>query len=191
MLLLEIIGALAGILSVFLLSRQNILGWPTGLVYILLAMILFFNARLYGELIAHIFFFVLSLYGWKKWKPGSSNDQESLLPTFLNLTQRSWLFGLIAISAVLTGYLFALYTNNALPFVDSLVMTLSFAGMWLSANKKMENWMIWMLVNTLSIAIYLSQGLYVYAVLYCIFLVQAVNGFTTWNQSLRSAHGIR
>lgn len=180
---IEIIGAVTGVASVWLLTRQNALGWPLGLVYIVISMFLFFKARLYGEFVAHIVFFILSVYGWLNWSRRGSGAATSLLPQFLSSRERIVYLIIAATLAGGTGFIFQKFTNNALPYLDSLVMSLSFVAMWLSAHKKIENWVLWILVNLISVGIYLSLGLYVYALLYCLFLAQAFNGFFTWKPS--------
>jgi nicotinamide mononucleotide transporter len=181
---IEFIGTITGVLSVWLLARQNWLGWPLGLIYIVLSMVLFFSMRLYGEFLAHVVFLVLSVYGWHQWRAGESGASP-LAPQFASTRERLW-YGLFMLGAwALCGFLFARLTDNVLPYVDSLIMTMSFVGMWLSAIKKIENWILWLFVNAISIGVYFHQSLYVYALLYVLFFALAVLGFSSWKRSIK------
>ncbi|MDA0713158.1 MAG: nicotinamide riboside transporter PnuC [bacterium] len=177
----EIIGSSAGVLYVWLMSKQNVWCWPVGIIYILMSYIVFFNAHLYAELFSHTVFLILTFYGWYIWikkkkatplQVSSLNQKSMLILLFINIFF-SFTFG------------FTLYkfTNNAMPFVDGPVAILSFTGMWLSGHKKIENWSIWMVVNLVSICLYIQQGLYLYVVLYVVFFFMAINGHFSWQRS--------
>lgn len=163
------------------MSRQNVWGWPVGIIYILTSYIVFFNAHLYAELFSHTVFLILTFYGWHNWIKTKKVTQLQVS----TLNQKS-IFILLIINIFFSfafGLVLYTFTNNAMPFIDGPVAILSFTGMWLSAHKKIENWSIWVLVNLVSIGLYIQQGLYLYVLLYILFFFMAINGHLAWQRS--------
>lgn len=179
----EIIGALSGLINVWLTTRENIWCWPMGILYILASYKVFFAAQLYAELLSHTVYLVLTLYGWYLWSSGSQktgplhisklSSQQILFLSIINI-----IFGL------LLGYLFANFTNNPYPYLDAMLAILSFTGTWLSAKKKIENWALWGVINFLSIGMYYSRGIYLYAGLYLLYFVLAIYGHHLWKRKI-------
>ena len=191
---LELLGLVFGLLAVFFLIKENILTWPSGIIYVLISFVIFWQQRLYGDLILHVFFLVLNIYGWYYWTAGKSRDEEGLP---VSTTSGRLMIKVIVISVVGTavfGYFLAnihlIWTDldkAALPFWDSTTSILSVTGMWLTARKKIENWYFWIIVDILATAIYVYKGIYFYATLYGIYIIMAVAGYIAWKKSMDSS----
>jgi nicotinamide mononucleotide transporter len=178
---IEVIGSSAGIIYVWLMIRQSIWCWPASLVYIGASYIVFFNARLYAELASHTVFLILTLYGWYMWD--AKKKQEAFPVTSLKADEIGVLILVNLTLGLIFGALLAKYTDNPLPYIDSIVAMMSFTGMWLSANKKIENWPLWMFVNLISIGMYFRQHLYLYVALYMLFFAMAFSGYFSWRRA--------
>jgi nicotinamide mononucleotide transporter len=181
----EIIGAVLGLVSVWLTVRQNIWCWPTGLVMVALYVVVFFQTKLYADTGLQVIFFVLQVYGWYEWLHGGKNRSK------LEVTQMTWQLGIVLLviacgATVLLGYFLAAKTDAALPYWDSTATVLSLIAQWMLARKLIENWYLWITVDVLSIGMYTSKQLYLTAVLYVAFLVLAALGWVEWRKSLRS-----
>lgn len=177
----EIVGSCAGIIYVWFMIRQSIWCWPASLVYIGASYLVFFNARLYAELASHTVFLILTLYGWYVWN--AKKKQKTFPVTGLKADVISVLVLLNLALGLIFGALLEKYTDNPLPYVDSIIAMMSFTGMWLSANKKIENWPLWMVVNLISIGMYFRQHLYIYAALYVLFFAMAFLGYFSWRRT--------
>lgn len=180
----EPIGTVLGLVVVWFLIRQNVWAWPLGVAYVFVSITVLYEARLYANLLLHLVAFLpMNLYGWYYWLLGTEQKEE--LP--VTRASRSVLATLavlcLAVAAAL-GAWFATQTDAAYPFWDNGVFAMSLAAMWLTARKKIENWMIWFVVNVISVALYSLQGLGGYATLYAIYIGMAVWGYMTWRRSM-------
>jgi nicotinamide mononucleotide transporter len=181
----EIIGAALGLISVRLTVRQNIWCWPTGLAMVALYAVVFFQAKLYADAGLQVVYIVLQIYGWYEWLHGGK-DHSKLTVTRITL-RLGLLLGVIAVVATgLMGYGLATRTDAALPYWDSAATALSLVAQWMLARKLIENWLIWIAVDVLSIGIYIVKGLYPTTVLYAAFLVLAALGWIEWRKTLRN-----
>ncbi|HKQ07736.1 MAG TPA: nicotinamide riboside transporter PnuC [Blastocatellia bacterium] len=181
----EIIATMLGLISVWLTVRQNILCWPTGLVMVGLYAVIFFRARLYADAGLQVVYIALQIYGWYEWLRGGK-DHRKLTVTRITL-RLGLLLGVIAVAATaLMGYGLATRTDAALPYWDSAATALSLVAQWMLARKLIENWLVWIAVDVLSIGIYTVKGLYPTTVLYAAFLVLAALGWNEWRKTLRN-----
>ena len=193
----EPIGTVLGLVVVWFLVRQNVLAWPLGVAYVFVSITVLYEARLYANLLLHLVAFLpMNLYGWYYWLFGTEQREE------LPVTHADWT--VLAILAVMcAGVAVGLGTwvsqfvtwlsqlvgwfdpeDAAYPYWDSGVFAMSLAAMWLTARKKIENWMLWFVVNVISVALYSLQGLGGYATLYAIYIGMAVWGYVTWRRSM-------
>lgn len=181
----EPIGSLLGLVIVWCFIRQNVWAWPLGIAYVVVSISVLVEARLYANLALHVFAFLpMNVYGWYYWLFGKRQDQDQL-----PVTRSSWrlLISLIAIclagTAVL-GTIFAFATNAALPYWDNGLLVGSIVTMWMTARKKIENWIFWFVIDVISTGVYWAQGLPLYATLYLVYLGMAVVGWLSWRRSL-------
>jgi nicotinamide mononucleotide transporter len=187
----EATGLVSGLLCVLLLIRQNIWNWPIGLLYAFVSVVVFYRARLYAELPLQMFYIVMNGYGWYYWafaRRRIAAVQSAPLPV-TNITPQMAviLLMIVILATAATGWLFANRTNAALPYWDSAATTMSFAAMWMTARKQIENWYVWLVVDVLETGIYLIKGIELYAVLYCVYIGMAVAGWWAWRSSQRQA----
>lgn len=179
---IEAFAALFGIISVYLGTRQNVWIWPTGIVNVALYIIVFFEARLFAAMGLQVVFLLLSVYGWYAWLRGGSRH------TALRVTRATPRLGLALLVINVAAWL-ALATildrdtQATLPWLDSLLATTSLIAQWLMTRKLLESWLVWIAVDLVYVPMYFSQGLYVMAALYLIFLVLAVLGYRDWRSS--------
>jgi nicotinamide mononucleotide transporter len=180
----EIVGAVFSLLSVWYSTRQNVLVWPTGMVGVAAYAVVFFEARLYADMLLQLFYFAVSVRGWYLWLHGG--DHHDRLPV-TRLTQRQLLLLLpLAAAGILgLGFAFATWTNADLPWLDATASGLSVGGQLLLMRKKLQTWHVWILVNILSVGIYLYKALYLTTGLYFVFLVLAIIGLVQWQKALR------
>ena len=181
----ELIGFIAGAGCVWLAARQNALNFPLALINALTFGLLFVDKKLYGDAGLQAMFFALNVYGWWHWWRGDGEDHA--LPVS-RLSKRGWLFAGIAIAVCVPLLRQALIAiSGAAPFLDALITTLSAIAQVLLNRKVLENWWLWILIDLISIPLYLSKQLYLTALLYTVFLLMCLGALRAWRGSLRAA----
>jgi nicotinamide mononucleotide transporter len=184
---LEFLGLVFGLLCVWFLIRQNILTWPAGIIYVLISFVIFIQAKLYADFILHIFFLVLNIYGWYYWTSPKIASNDPVPVTHAPLRQMTMLLLVSGAGTYLAGKLLVEFTDASLPYWDSTTSVLSITAMWLTAKKKIENWVIWLVVDLLATGIYYYKGLYFYCILYLVYIGMAVAGYLSWRKSMNLA----
>ena len=180
----EIIGTVTGVAGVWLAARENIWTWPMGMLSTLMLIYVCYDARLYADVGLNIFYFITSGYGWYAWLHADPQNTREALPIARTQPQQ-WL-SLVAFSLIFTGalgYFLTHFTNADLSYTDSATTGVSLAGYWMMARKKLENWLVWLLVDSVYVGIYLYKELYLLAGLYFVFLILATDGYLKWRRA--------
>jgi nicotinamide mononucleotide transporter len=180
----ELFGLVFGILAVWLLIKENIWTWPVGIAYIIASLYIFYESRLYADFALHLFFFVMSLYGWYYWLKGGDRSEPDLPVTHENTTLLAALLGLCFLMIFISGSWFAANTDADLPYWDNTTSFLSLLAMWLQSRKKIESWILWFVIDVLAVGIYFVKGISFYSLLYLIYLGMAIMGYTAWRKSM-------
>jgi nicotinamide mononucleotide transporter len=183
--IIEWIAVLTGLACVWLTVVRNIWCWPTGLVSVALYVFVFFDARLYSDMGLQVVYIFMQVYGWWFWLRGGKDRGEAPVVRLSPPGMALWA-GAVVAGTVLLGTLMSAFTNAALPYWDAAATAMSLAAQWLLARKVIENWILWIAVDVLSVGIYLAKGLYPTTGLYCVFLVLATMGLIAWTRTLRA-----
>jgi nicotinamide mononucleotide transporter len=182
---LELIAFLTGITGIWLTMRQNVWCFPVGLINVSLSMVIFFEQHLYADAIQQIMYITLLIYGWYNWKrKGTMNARLGV--SRLSLKEIAVYCLLILLSTLLLGGLLITLTAAIFPWADSLATSAAFVAQYLVARKKIENWLLWMGVNLVYIAIYYHKDLQLYVILFIAYLILSLFGFYQWNKELKS-----
>lgn len=210
--ILEFVAAFFGVLSVFYAKNENIWVFPTGIISTGLYVYLLSQWDLYGDLIINVYYTLMSVYGWYMWstvvKPEAA---EATAVSRSNVTDQLRASGIFLFTAIFVIVVYRYYnvmpndlnftdsvryavrkmTSGSLedfrditPFLDTFTTGIFFAAMWLMANKKLENWTLWIIGNTVSIPLYFVKGYGFTGLQYAIFLILAFQGYRAWKQSL-------
>ncbi len=180
---LELVAAISGFACVYLTVKENIWCWPVGLLQVFLYIFIFYEARLYSDVILQIIFVILQFYGWYYWLHGGSCRQEAPV----TLLSRAWLIAAIFVATSGTGmlgYLMASRTDASFPYADAFITACSLTAQWLLSRRKLESWYFWIAVDLVAIYVYAAKNLHLTAVLYVFFLIMAFAGAYRWKQSL-------
>lgn len=181
----EIIGTILGVVGVGLMIRQNVWGWPVGLVQVTISAWVFWQAKLYSDMLLQGFFFAIQAYGWWHWRQGDGRTRAALPVTRLRLRAiAGW--GAVGLGATaLWGEFMRRTTDAALPHWDAFILWFSVIAQWLQARKRLENWAGWMIVNCVAVGVYWAKDLRLFAGLYLVFFGMAVAGHLAWRRTLR------
>lgn len=186
----ELLGTLFNLWSVWLVARTNILTWPVGIVGVLLFLVLFYQIRLYADTLEQVYYLGACAYGWWSWARGRSAGTAGTL-SLRNSSQRAIIssagitLGLSIVLGYITSrlhvWLPALFPAPAsFPYLDALTTTMSFTATLLMAQRRVECWVYWIIVDVIGIGLYYAKDVRFIAVLYAIFLILATNGLLSW-----------
>ncbi|GGJ40280.1 nicotinamide riboside transporter PnuC [Deinococcus roseus] len=189
--MLELSANISYLISVWLANRNSVHTWWTGIIGVVLFGLLFFQGQLYADVTLQLFYIVTSIYGWWVWARGGKDHQE--LPiTRVSALQLLTCFGLGVLVTLGYGWLLHRFTNASYPFIDSIVMAGSVIAQLMLMNRKLENWLFWIIVDIVAVPLYATKGWYFTSGVYILFLLNAIWGQYTWwqlyrNQSKREA----
>ena len=180
----EIAACVLGLAMVVCNIQQWHWGWPLAVASSLLYFFLFKDSLLYGEAGLQLVFVAISLWGWWQWLRKTDDEQPAI--AIQRLTFRGWLV-VLATSATLWPALALLLqslTDSDVAWWDALPTALSLVGQVLLGRKYLENWLVWTVVNAISVALFAHKGLWLTCVLYALFTALSLWGWRAWRQSL-------
>ena len=180
---IELTAVILALAYLVLAIRQNIWCWFCAAISTALYVYLFARANLYMESLLNVYYFGMAIYGWTVWRSGKTGDE---LPVSVwPLQVHVYAVPIIICCAAVTGFLLAIFTDAAYPYVDSAT---TFAAVWatfLVARKILENWWYWLVIDVVSVFIYWTRGLEATAVLFIVYVVLIPIGLVAWTRSWR------
>lgn len=183
---LEWIATLLGIACVALAAWRSVWTFPAGIVSVALLGVVVFEARLYSDALLQLFFVGANLYGWWNWVRTRADTGEVVVGRLDRRARLLWLSGIV-VAATLWGVAMHRFTDASYPWWDAAIAAASVAAQILMAQRRVENWWLWIAVDLASIPLYLAKGLMLFAFLYLVYLVLAVGGWLAWRRAARCA----
>ncbi|HNR48727.1 MAG TPA: nicotinamide riboside transporter PnuC [Bacteroidia bacterium] len=181
--LLEWIGFVFGIAGIYFGIKEKIIYFPVSLVNVCVSLYIFYHQSLYSDVIQQLVYISLLSYGWMRWLKGKKPDADMPV-TNAGKKMIFALLGGVVVLTILMGTFFHTYTGASVPYWDALATSLCFAAQYMLAEKKIENWLVWIDANIIYIGIYLYKGLPLYAILFFIYLMMAIVGYFKWQNHL-------
>jgi nicotinamide mononucleotide transporter len=175
---LEIAGFVTGALSVWLAVRQNPWNWPFGVANAVCFLMLFWQARLFGDMALQVLFIAICLLGWYRWLFGGAGHSRLRVARISAMGAIAYTCAGILATAALTPYLRSV--GDASPFLDALTTVLSVEAQYLMTRKVIEHWWVWMAADVIYIWLYASRHLYLTSLLYVVFFAMCVVGLREW-----------
>ncbi|MGJ8548153.1 nicotinamide riboside transporter PnuC [Winogradskyella wichelsiae] len=182
--IIEIIAVVFGIASVWYAQKENILVFPTGIISTVLFVYLCYIFTLYGDLTINIYYTLMSIYGWYMWKYSDNGNELAVTKSSMKDWMKAGLIFVVTMIFVICVYLYFNRFDRITDYIDTITTGIFFAGMWLMANKKIENWLLWIIADLISIPLYFVKGLGFTGLQFIIFLILAVQGYNAWKKSL-------
>jgi nicotinamide mononucleotide transporter len=171
-----------------ILAQQNKIGlYPTGIAATTISVFILFEAGLYAESLLNLYYIIMSLYGWWYWI--KKKDQPQVKITYCNA--REWkIIALIVIMGFgFLSFVLKYFTPSTVPFADAWISATAWAGMWLLAKRKIENWILLNISNLFAIPLLFHKQLPLYALLTLFLFIVAIAGFIKWNRIIRKETG--
>lgn len=183
--MLEWLAAGLGVINVTLIVRRSVWNYPFGLAMVSLYFFVFFEARLYSDALLQIFFFVVQLYGWRHWALAKRAAGQVPVALLGGRERLAWAAATAAASLA-WGFAMARFTDAAAPMWDAAIAGMSIAAQILMARRRIENWLLWILVDIIAVWLFWSRGLLWTSGLYALFLMLSVAGLSGWTRALRA-----
>jgi nicotinamide mononucleotide transporter len=183
----EMVAVIFAIAYLLLAVRENILCWLFAFMSTAIYTILFWDVSLLMESALNVYYMAMAVYGWHQWTSGGHNGDEephALAIQLMSGRQHLLVIATIAILTLVSGYLLGEHSSAAWPYVDSFTTWASVITTYLVARKYLQNWLYWIVIDTVSIPLYIDRGLNLTAVLFAAYVVIAVFGYLSWRRHL-------
>lgn len=181
---IEWFGVCFSMIQVLLASRNNSNNYLFGIAGVSLTLYIMIVAKLYAEFTLNLYYLIMSIYGWIYWKYGKQKKEAKISTT---TSQEKWVvLGIVSFTFALFWFFLTQYTDSDVPIWDSLVSAFAWAGMWLMAKRKIENWILLNISNIISIPLLIHKDLYLYALLSLFLFIVAIFGYIKWNKILKN-----
>lgn len=184
LIILEVIAFLFGVLSVWYAKKANILVYPTGIICTVITVYLLYKAQYFGDMMMNFYYSIMSLYGWWNW---SRKKNEKLVVPISKTNSKEKIIGIILVLlTILVTYAVYSYFGNEIKtenYLDIFTSGIFFTAMWFMANKKIENWVLWIFADIITVPLYAYRGLGVLSLQYLIFTILAIQGYISWKKS--------
>ena len=183
---LELTAVFFGIISVLFARKNNILVYPTGLVSTLIYVYILLEWKLFGDFIINIYYSIMSILGWYLWSRKKNGATEFPISV---MNRKDYLISSIIFTGTLlfvalVYYFFDKFTHWT-AYVDTLTTALFFVGMWLMAKRKIENWLLWIVADIISVPLYFYKGLTFSSIQFLLFTIIAILGYIEWRKFLQ------
>lgn len=180
---IELLSFVLSVVTVLLNIRQNHWAWLFAILSSATYGVVFYGARLYGDMALQLVFISVSFWGWHQWLHGGSSH-DKLAVTDLDkrgvaFAALGWLAGF-----VLLAWFLRTYTDTDVPGMDGFLTAGSLVGQFLLSRKKVENWHVWIIVDVVYVALYIHKNLMLTAILYGMFVLMAIAGLFAWRKSM-------
>jgi len=181
----EMAAALLAVVYLLLAIRQRSACWVAAFISSCLYVWVLFRARLYMESALNAFYAAMAVYGYRQWARGDRD--RPLAVARWTLSRQAWGFAGVLTLALGSSIVLRLYTPAAWPFLDSLVTWASVLATYLVARKVYENWHWWFVIDTVSLCLYFSRGLYLTTLLFAVYVAMIIAGMRAWRRHLTPA----
>jgi len=186
----EAVAVILAIAYLLLAVRENILCWLFAFLSTAIYTVLFWDVSLLMESALNVYYMAMAVYGWYQWTRGGSKvggEQHGLGIQTMSIRQHALVIAAIAILSLGSGYLLGEHSSAAWPYVDSFTTWASVITTYLVTRKYLENWLYWIVIDTVSIPLYIDRGLNLTALLFVAYVVIATLGYFKWRDHFRAS----
>lgn len=190
--ILEAVAFVFGIMSVWYAKNENILVYPTGIICTVITVYLLYINQYLGDMMMNVYYSLMSIYGWWNW---SRKKEDSYVLPISRTSYNEKLIGIgwfiVTIIVTFLVYKAFNYTLEIPNYIDIVTSGIFFTAMWYMANKKIENWVLWIIGDLITIPLYAYRGLGMLSLQYLIFTILAIYGYIEWKKSLnKNPHSV-
>lgn len=187
---LEYFGVFTGLLYLFLEIKQHKSMWIVGFLTSLVYVFVFFFSKIYADMGLNIYYVFISIYGFWKWSRQTSSTEtttiqpkSTILYRHLNIKLSIGLFFSLACIYYILYYILRHWTDSPIPVGDAFTTAVGIIATWMLAQRIIEHWILWVIVNLVSVYLYYLRELYPTMFLYVCYAILAIVGLYTWKKN--------
>ncbi|MDR3047861.1 MAG: nicotinamide riboside transporter PnuC [Bacteroidales bacterium] len=181
--IIEILGVISGLVYLWFEYKASLWLWIAGMVMSILYIYIYFSSKFYADMGIYIYYLFANIYGlaiWNRHKKESQKQDASFCHV-----KRSYILPLVSVALVLWLVIWLLltkFTDSPIPIGDAFTTALSITAMWMMSRKQVEQWLLWFVVNVVSLSIYFYKDLYPTAGLFVVYAVVSIMGYIKWKK---------
>ena len=183
-LILQIVGVTLGLLYLWLEYRANTWLWVVGMLMPCVHSVLYFRSGLYADFAMQIYYIAAGLYGLTAWLIGDKRKERKLEIAHTPLRLVVPLVAIYAVLHIAIYFILVHLTDSSVPFWDSMTTAMSMVAMWMLSRKYMEQWLVWCVVDAVTVGLYLYKGIPLTAGLYTLYTALAIAGYLRWKREI-------
>ena len=183
---LQIIGVALGLLYLYFEYKANIWLWVIGLIMPIVHGTLYFRQGLYADFSMELYYILAGIYGLVAWRRGDKKSKSELK---ISYTPRAAWVAIVGVYVLLHATIYMLlvtFTDSNVPFWDSLTTSLSVVAYWLLSRKYVEQWLVWLAVDVITVGLYIYKDIPLTAGLYALYSALAIAGYMRWRRVIES-----
>jgi len=183
---LQIIGVALGLLYLYFEYKANIWLWVIGLIMPIVHGTLYFRQGLYADFSMELYYILAGIYGLVTWRRGDKKSKSELK---ISYTPRVAWVAIVGVYVLLHATIYMLlvtFTDSNVPFWDSLTTSLSVVAYWLLSRKYVEQWLVWLAVDVITVGLYIYKDIPLTAGLYALYSALAIAGYMRWRRVIES-----
>ncbi len=184
----ETAAVVLGVAYLLLAMRESLWCWYAAFISTAIFLVLFWEVGLLMESGLQVYYLAMAVYGWWQWQHGSEGETELAISSWGGRQHMTALLLVMVLSAT-SGALLEQFTGAALPYLDSFTTWGSIVTTWMVARKILENWLYWLVIDSVSIYLYLDREMYLTALLFAVYLVIVLFGYRKWLLHYRATSG--
>ena len=178
----EAMAMILSIAYILLAIKQSLWCWPAAFASTLIYTILFYDVSLLMDSALNAYYLVMALYGWYSWKYGGKLEEKELEVSTYGINKNIKIIFILSIISLCFGYVMANYTSADFAYIDSFTTVFAVFSTYMLAKKILENWIYWIVIDMVSIYIYIQKGLNLTAVLFMIYTILAIIAYKDWKK---------
>ena len=183
----EMLAVFLSVIYLILAIKQNLWCWVAAFFSTFIYSILFFDASLLMDSALNIFYLIMAIYGWYSWKYANGLAyHEKLRITTYGLIKNLKIIALLILTSLILGFYMANYTSADFAYLDTFTTVFAVFATYMLTKKVLENWLYWVVIDFISIYIYINKGFYLTAILFAIYTVLAFIAYTNWKKEYLS-----
>lgn len=178
---IEIVGAIFGLLYIFYEYKASMKMWPIGILMSLFYIYVFVQHKFYAFALINVYYIIVGIYGWMKWKQNSNQDNDVQIK---NIPRKHIITVAVAIFLIFIPltYILKTFTDSNVIYADAIITTLSIVAMVMLAQRWAEQWLLLIVLNFISTAVYFTQDLYATSIMYFVYSFGSILGYLNWRK---------
>jgi nicotinamide mononucleotide transporter len=190
---LELVAMLLALAYIILAAQGSLWCWPAAFISTALYTVIFYDVLLLMDSALNVYYLVMAVYGYWAWQKNTSPSADQSTKN-IPLVIISWPANshfkvciILTVVSFILGYVIANYTPAAFPYLDTFTTVFAVFATYLVTQKVLENWLYWVVIDALSIYLYIEKGLIPTTVLFIIYVVIAAYGYVKWHAIYRQS----